>query len=232
MEQKQSGEMGYNERLLSEALSGNKDSLKELEINAGAGDMFAQYCFAQYYLKVSGSDQDDDYLYWMRKATANGYKVGLSEREAQSNPQPQRPEIDEEKKQIIEKLNLHYVTHKPDFFQKLMQVYWFNPKSWLLKELTVKNGVITVSNLKGQQLSAPVVDCFFSYQVDKFGRWEIYVNHGNEKFHFKEMPGMLEDSEWEAIKSFLTDYCILDKTALGQFTDVLGKIAEMRRFFD
>lgn len=80
MEQKQSGEMGYNERLLSEALGGNKDSFKELKFNAGAGDMFAQYYFAQYYLKVSGSEQDGDYLYWMRKASSNGYKSGLRER--------------------------------------------------------------------------------------------------------------------------------------------------------
>ena len=222
--------MGYNERLLHEALDGNKDSFKELKFNAGAGDMFAQYFFAQYYLKMRGSDRDGDYLYWMRKASANGYKISLSEREVMSSTQPQRPVIDKERKQMIDKLNLHYVTHEPNIFQKLMQVYWFNPKSWLLKELTVKNGVISVSNLKGQQLSAPIVDCFFDYQVDKYDRWEIYVNHGNEKLHFKEMPGMLEDSEWEAIKSFLKNYCILEKTTLGHISDVLGTFNKMTRY--
>jgi uncharacterized membrane protein YhaH (DUF805 family) len=64
MEQEQKEIMGYNERLLHEALQGNKDSFKELKFNAGAGDAEAQYYFAQYYAKVS----DDDFRYWIRKA--------------------------------------------------------------------------------------------------------------------------------------------------------------------
>lgn len=64
MEQKQESRMKYNERLLHEALEGNKDSFKELKFNAGAGDAEAQYYYAQYYAKVS----DEDFRYWIRKA--------------------------------------------------------------------------------------------------------------------------------------------------------------------
>ena len=64
MESKQEGTMKYNERLLHEALDGNKDSFKELKFNAGAGDAEAQYYFAQYYAKVN----DGDFRYWIKKA--------------------------------------------------------------------------------------------------------------------------------------------------------------------
>lgn len=65
--------MGYNERLLNEALQGNKDSFKELKFNAGSGNAEAQFFFAQYYAKTRGGLRDEDYLYWMRKSKNNGF---------------------------------------------------------------------------------------------------------------------------------------------------------------
>lgn len=41
-------------------------------------------------------------------------------------------------------LNLTYETKELSFFQKLLQVYWMNPKSWLLERLTIKDGDIEV----------------------------------------------------------------------------------------
>lgn len=70
---------GYCERLLQDAIAGKDSSLKELRSNAEAGDPESQYYLAQYYAKTTGSEQNDDYLYWLRKSTANGFKIGSNE---------------------------------------------------------------------------------------------------------------------------------------------------------
>ena len=65
--------MDYNERLLNECLQGNMDSLKELKYNAGTGNPISQYYLAQYYLKKSGTESNNEYTYWIEKAVRNGY---------------------------------------------------------------------------------------------------------------------------------------------------------------
>ncbi|MBQ8736779.1 MAG: hypothetical protein IJY78_02985 [Bacteroidaceae bacterium] len=135
--------------------------------------------------------------------------------------------MDETRNQNIESVKLHYVTHEPSFWQKLFQVYWVNPKSWLLKELIVDDGNITISLLNGNTLSAPIEECSFKFQIDKYDRMEIYVKHENRKIHFKEMPGMLEDEEWDDIKAFIKDSCNAKTTTLGKITKVMEKTKEI-----
>lgn len=65
--------MKRHEQIIEDALRGNKAALKELEFYAGSGDAEAQYFLSQYYLKISGNDMDEDYLYWLRKSQENGY---------------------------------------------------------------------------------------------------------------------------------------------------------------
>lgn len=135
--------------------------------------------------------------------------------------------MDITRNQNIESVKLHYVTHEPNFWQKLFQVYWVNPKSWLLKELTVDDGNITISLLNGNSLSAPIEECSFKFQIDKYDRMEIYVKHENRKIHFKEMPGMLEDEQWDDIKAFIQDSCNAKTTTLGKITKAMEKIKEI-----
>ena len=52
----------YYEKLLNEAMSGDKDSLKELMSNAGSGNAEAQYYLALYYGNMK---DNDNYLYWI-----------------------------------------------------------------------------------------------------------------------------------------------------------------------
>ncbi|MBQ6681972.1 MAG: DUF805 domain-containing protein [Prevotella sp.] len=70
--------MSYYERLFYEALEGNKDSFKELKFYAGSGNAEGQYYFALYYAETTHNDLDEDYIYWMEKATKNGYQPGCS----------------------------------------------------------------------------------------------------------------------------------------------------------
>ena len=70
--------MRYNERLLHEALQGNKDSFKELKFNAGSGDAEAQYYFAQYYAK----DSEEDFRYWIKKAIVDNHYFAKLEGQA------------------------------------------------------------------------------------------------------------------------------------------------------
>lgn len=70
--------MSYNMRLMQDALEGKKSAYKELYSNACSGNPEAQYYLALYYLKRSGSEQDSNYVYWMKKAKDNGYDAAQS----------------------------------------------------------------------------------------------------------------------------------------------------------
>ncbi len=101
---------------------------------------------------------------------------------------------------------LHFITHEPSFLNKLLQVYWVNPKSWLLKEFKYEDGILYISVMNGNELTAPIEECSFRYQKDKYDRMEIYVKSGEKKLHFKEIPGMLKDEDWETIMNFLQSH--------------------------
>ena len=60
--------MEYNERLMTESLKGDDDSLDELKFNAGSGDCEAQYFLAMYYARVCGHLHDPNYHYWLEKS--------------------------------------------------------------------------------------------------------------------------------------------------------------------
>ena len=78
-------------------------------------------------------------------------------------------------------------------------MYWANPKSWRLDEFTITDDVLTFSTQNGKRISAPLEELSIKEQTDKYDRREVYVKHCNEKLHFKEIPGMLEEKEWDAI---------------------------------
>ena len=129
--------------------------------------------------------------------------------------------------QNIDAVNLNFVTHEPSFLQKCLQVYWVNPKSWLLKEFSVENGEIFIELLNGKEFSSPLAKCSFKYQKDNYDRVEFIVESENEKIHFKEIPGMLEDEEWEEITSFIIDTCNAKVSRLGSITNVLKSIKDI-----
>ena len=71
--------MGNNERLMTESLKGDGDSLDELKHNAGSGDCEAQYFLAMYYARVCGHLHDPNYHYWLEKSKENGYVPGVGD---------------------------------------------------------------------------------------------------------------------------------------------------------
>ena len=71
--------MSYNERLMTESLQGNDDSLKELKYNAGSGNCEAQYFLAKYYANACGHLHDPNYHYWLEKSKENGYVPGVGD---------------------------------------------------------------------------------------------------------------------------------------------------------
>ena len=92
-----------------------------------------------------------------------------------------------------------FKTHEPSTLDKILQLYWANPKSWRLDKFTITDDVLTFSTQNGKRISAPLEELSIKEQTDKYDRREVYVKHGNEKLHFKEIPGMLEEKEWDAI---------------------------------
>ena len=58
-------------------------------------------------------------------------------------------ELDDSDFEDVKKIEMDYITHNPTFFQKLEQVYWVNPKSWLLKRFKVNGGEIYIETLNG-----------------------------------------------------------------------------------
>lgn len=116
--------------------------------------------------------------------------------------------------------DMDFTTHEPTIAQKLMQVYWFNPKSWLLKRFKVEDGMLTIETLNGKIFTAPVDSCEFTYQEDDYCRHEIYVKAGDKKIHFKEIPFMLEDEEWDTIVDFCCNGKNSKETVMGKLVSV------------
>lgn len=123
-------------------------------------------------------------------------------------------------------LNFTYETKELSFFQKLLQVYWANPKSWLLDRLTVKDGDIEVVLKNGKTFKSPLSELKVRKQVDKYDRKEVYLSYQKEKIHFKEIPWMLEDEEWKQIFKILDAVKDSDITALGKITQVFKKVTK------
>lgn len=122
--------------------------------------------------------------------------------------------------------DVHFKTVNPKWWQKLLQMYWFNPKSWLLDELEITNNVITVSVKNGQTLSCPLDQLKVRLQEDKYGRKESYLSCGEEKIHFKEVPFMLSDNEWESLFEKLLSLDDVGETKLNKVNLLLKKAIE------
>ena len=61
--------------LLNKSLEGNRDSLKDLEYYAGAGNPEAQFHLAYFYATRKG--ENELWLYWLKKSAENGYKAAV-----------------------------------------------------------------------------------------------------------------------------------------------------------
>lgn len=110
-------------------------------------------------------------------------------------------------------INKTYKTRELNWWQKSLQVYWVNPKSWLLDEFTINDTNITVKLKNGQILSAPVDEIRVKLQTDKNGRRECYLSTSSEKLHFKEIMWMLTDDEWDEVFEI---FSITEQTTLAK----------------
>lgn len=102
--------------------------------------------------------------------------------------------------------NNHYLfqTVELNFLEKLMQVYWVNPKSWLLESLEVNSNKIKIIRKSGKIDEISAGDYKASFSKDNYDRREIKLfTTDGRKIHFKEMPGMLSEVEWDTIIEIL-----------------------------
>lgn len=114
-----------------------------------------------------------------------------------------------------------FVTHEPSLIQKIMQMYWFNPKSWLLKSLTIDEDQIEIVTMNEKVFSNKFSQTKFKFQSDSYDRYEFYVSDINDKarkIHFKEIPFMLSDDEWEEIKTIFASSDNYKESLLGKVT--------------
>lgn len=137
--------------------------------------------------------------------------------------------VEHDAQNIVQAVSVFFKTHEPSEYEKTLQMYWMNPKSWLLDEFKLGNGVLSVSTMKGNRLSAPVEELKIRIQTDNYGRKEVYLRHEDEKLHFKEMPGMLLDEEWEDLFKVLATFPDKGRTAADKVVGVVGKILNVMK---
>ena len=118
----------------------------------------------------------------------------------------------------------YYKTRELKIWQKILQVYWFNPKSWLLDEFIFDNNQITFKVRNGNVISASILDLKVRYQKDNYERIEVYITNGNEKLHFKEIPWMLTDEEWEDVFNILDTVPDISSTKMSKVVGVFRSI--------
>jgi len=104
-----------------------------------------------------------------------------------------------------ESKNVRLKTTELSFFRKLLQMYWVNPKSWILDEFILQDGILTAKTRNGKIIQGSLSEISTKYSVDNYDRHEFYLKDmkGN-KLHFKQIPDMLSDEEWELIISILS----------------------------
>jgi hypothetical protein len=118
--------------------------------------------------------------------------------------------------------NMHYKTRELNLLEKLLQVYWANPASWILDEFTIIDGTVTVTRKNGDRFDAPITAIDATFAVDNYDRREINIKCGDKKTRFKEIPGMLSEDEWNAIIDTLNP----TKSGLGKLNDLLRDAKE------
>ncbi len=119
-------------------------------------------------------------------------------------------------------VNIALKTQELNFLQKLLQMYWVNPASWLLDEFSLRDGNLVIVRKNGDRFEAPLDSVEATFAVDNYDRREISVQAGEKTTRFKEIPGMLSEEEWNAIIAALKP----SKSALGELTDVMREAQE------
>lgn len=114
-----------------------------------------------------------------------------------------------------------YRTRDLNWWQKLLQAYWFNPASMLLAEITFSAaGDVVVRTRSGKVFRCPLADVKATFATDSHGRREVkLVAPSGEKLRFKQIGWMLADEEWDEVFSALQ----ARKSLWGHLTDVAGK---------
>ncbi|MCP4437757.1 MAG: hypothetical protein GY810_02340 [Aureispira sp.] len=120
--------------------------------------------------------------------------------------------------------NYHFKTKELTFWKKFLQVYWFNPKSWLLEEMIVEKDQITIIRKDGNIFKSHISELNTTYSVDRYYRKEFKIEdqHGN-KTRFKEIPDMLNDEDWIRILILLDAKETKCSKILSFFSGILGK---------
>lgn len=99
--------------------------------------------------------------------------------------------------------NVNFKTHEPDFFYKLLQVYWLWPKKNLLNEFRLQNGILYISTMDGNSVTGDINEFKVRVTKDKYERKSFTISHADKRIRFSEIPPMLEEDEWNEIFEIL-----------------------------
>src|SRR5690554_415102 len=119
--------------------------------------------------------------------------------------------------------NVSLKTVELNFLQKLLQVYWVNPKRWLLDEFILEDGILTVKTKDGKMIKSSLSNITSKYSTDNYGRHEVRLkDENNNKLNFKEIPWMLSDEDWELVLAILSP----EKSTTHKVVSVMRKILD------
>ena len=109
----------------------------------------------------------------------------------------------------------------------MAQVYWFIPKSMILDELGISDGILSVKTKNGNSFAAPIDEIKYRFQKDSHERRGVKLTHGTEKIRFIEIPWMLSDEEWDMLFVILSEIPDSSKSKYGKVTEALGVIRDV-----
>lgn len=110
-----------------------------------------------------------------------------------------------------------------NIWQKIAHVYWIS-KRWMLKEFSLKDGILTVSTKTNKSIQASLKDVVSTYTKEKNGSISIKIKTQDGKsVRISEYLWVTTHEEWEQIVEILQPR----ESSLSKFTGILGTIKDL-----
>ena len=118
-------------------------------------------------------EKDLERSYYENRDTTSGCEIESKKEKMDSNLSPPL--------ESASQIDIRLKTKELSFMQKIAQVYWANPKSWLLDQIEFSGENIKIIRKDGNEFESKISEIKSFYSIDKFDRYELEIKSPDAK---------------------------------------------------